>query len=90
MKKKKKAQGITALKSRYGRMFTLPWLIGMVLFFIIPLIEAIQFSFSEVTIGADGIQKKFISSNQHSEICSSMLKCFPGPTYLIYCKVIYV
>lgn len=75
MKIKKKNQGITALKSRYGRMFTLPWLIGMILFFIIPLFESIIFSFSEVTIIPGGTETKLIGFANYKEIL------FSNPNY---------
>lgn len=71
MKRKKKNVGITALKSRYGRMFTLPWLIGMIIFFIIPLFQAVRFSFSEVTIVPGGIENKFIGFANYKEILFS-------------------
>ena len=71
MKRKTKNQGITALKSRYGRMFTLPWLIGMIVFFIIPLFESIVFSFSEVTIIPGGTETKLIGFANYKEILFS-------------------
>jgi len=71
MKRKKKNQGIVALKSHYGRMFTLPWLIGMILFFIIPLLEAVRYSFSEVAVVPGGIEKKFIGFANYKEILFS-------------------
>lgn len=37
-------------KVRYGRIFLLPWVIGVVLFFIVPLIRSIVFSFSNVRL----------------------------------------
>lgn len=46
----KKAAGIERLKIRYGRMFVLPWTIGMILFFMIPLFESIAFAFSKVSL----------------------------------------
>ena len=68
MKKNKKNQGILALKSRYGRMFTLPWLIGMIIFFIVPLFESILFSFSEVRVVPGDIEKEFIGLENYKEI----------------------
>jgi len=68
MKRKKKNQGITVLKSRYGRMFTLPWLIGMIIFFIIPLFESVRFSLSEVAIVSGGVEKSFIGFDNYKEI----------------------
>lgn len=35
----------------YGRMFILPWEIGFVIFFLIPLVQSLSFVFSNVRIG---------------------------------------
>lgn len=53
MKRVKRNRGIEQLKSTYGRMFTLPWVIGVLLFFAIPFIQTVIFSFStiEITVG---------------------------------------
>jgi len=46
----KKVAGIERLKVRYGRMFVLPWTIGLILFFIVPLVESIAYAFSNVSL----------------------------------------
>lgn len=55
MKKPKKNRGILELKSRYGYLFTLHWIIGIVIFFAMPLIQSIIFSFSEIEVISGGI-----------------------------------
>ncbi len=57
--KKKKYKSIESLKSRYGLMFTTPWIIGFILFFAWPLIQSIWFSFCDVTLSKDGVITKF-------------------------------
>lgn len=60
MKSKKRRVGsLEARQSRYGRLFVLPWVIGFILFFLIPLGQSILFSFSRVTISADGFKTAF-------------------------------
>lgn len=44
----KHVRGIESKKSMYGFMFVLPWIIGMVLFFIVPLFQSLIYSFSYV------------------------------------------
>ena len=44
----KHVKGIESKKSWYGFYFVLPWIIGMVLFFLIPLISSLTYAFSEV------------------------------------------
>lgn len=46
--KKKKYRGIEQIKSRYGWLFISTWLIGVVLFFAIPAIQSLIYSFSQV------------------------------------------
>ncbi|MEE1197743.1 MAG: sugar ABC transporter permease [Acutalibacteraceae bacterium] len=52
---KKRKKGVEQLKSRYGRLFVLPWEIGLVLFFIVPIITSLIYSFSDVVLGSGGI-----------------------------------
>ena len=58
--KKKHTKGIEARKSRYGFMFILPWLIGFILFFFIPIIQSFVYSLSTIQITNDGIATEFI------------------------------
>ena len=52
--KSKKLRGIDSLKSKYGLMFVSIWIIGFVLFFLIPLLQSLIYSFSEVVVGSGG------------------------------------
>lgn len=53
--KKKKPKGFETKKSRYGFFFTLPWVIGLVLFFVIPIFQSVVYSFSDLKVGSGGI-----------------------------------
>ena len=55
MKKVKKNRGITTLKDKYGRMFTTPWLIGIILFYLLPLAQSVVYSFADVKIKLGGM-----------------------------------
>ncbi len=57
---KKKKKGVESRKSQYGMMFVLPWIIGVIMFFIVPILQSLIFSFSEVFIEADGVVMDFI------------------------------
>lgn len=46
--KKKKHRSIEQIKSSYGYMFTLHWVIGFILFFAIPIFQSLRYSFSDV------------------------------------------
>ncbi len=56
---KKHVKGIESKKSFYGRMFILPWEIGMVLFFIVPLFQSLWYAFCTVYIDAGGFPTEF-------------------------------
>lgn len=58
--KAKKQKGIDSIKQTYGRIFVLPWEIGILIFFIVPLITSIMYSLSEVNITSSGITTKFV------------------------------
>lgn len=52
--KLKKFRSIEARRARTGFYFILPWFIGIVLFFLSPLVQSISFSFADVKLGAQG------------------------------------
>lgn len=53
MKKNKKLRGIEALKSRYGLMFVSIWVIGFLMFFLLPLCQSLIYAFCSVSIGSE-------------------------------------
>lgn len=56
---KKKTGGIEAKRRKYGFYFTLPWLIGIVIFFLMPLAQSIIYSFSKVKLTTSGLESDF-------------------------------
>ncbi len=58
--KQKKNRGIEALKARYGWICITPWIIGLVLFFGLPIIQSVCYSFSDVALTTDGLQTSFV------------------------------
>lgn len=58
--KKRKYRSIETLKSRYAFIFLAPWIVGMLFFFLIPIIESVYFSFAKVTIETDGVKTGFL------------------------------
>ena len=57
--KKSKHKSIERLKSRYAYIFLSPWLLGMLFFFLVPIIQSVYFSFSRVAI-EDCVESKFL------------------------------
>ncbi len=63
--KKQRHRGIESIKSRYGLLFVSPWIIGLILFFLVPLIQSILYSFSDVTLGMDGVLTEFVGLKEY-------------------------
>lgn len=80
MKKQKRNRGITELKDRYGRMFTLPWLIGIIIFFIVPLAQSIWYSFSSMTVNENGVNTEFVGLGNYKKIL------LMDPKYTVWLK----
>ena len=53
---KKNLKDFSRKRRMYGHMFILPWEIGFVIFFLIPLIQSLTFVFSNVRIGEYNFQ----------------------------------
>ncbi len=67
MKKVKKHRGVESLRSMYGRFFVLPWEIGLVLFFFLPVFKSIMYSFSDVSfVSTGGFVSKFVGIKHYA------------------------
>lgn len=67
MKKQPKKHSYERSRSINGYMFILPWLIGLVIFFIRPILSSFYYSFSDVTIH-NGIKTEFVGLQQYIEL----------------------
>lgn len=54
-----KKRGYERKKSLYGFLFVLHWIIGFIAFFLVPLIQSLIFTFSEVSITNEGFSTEF-------------------------------
>ena len=48
------------MKAHYGRICVFPWVIGLVLFFALPIIQSVIYSFSKVSLTASGLKTSFV------------------------------
>lgn len=78
--KLKKGRGIEELKSRYGLMFVLPWIIGLIMFFFIPIGQSLIYSFSSVAVGSNGVETQWVGLENYIEIIKR------DPNYLTWLK----
>jgi len=77
--KLKKGRGIEELKARYGFMFVLPWIIGLIVFFFIPIIQSIIYSFSSVVVTSGGVKTAWVGLENYI----NLLKRDPNYTKLL-------
>ena len=60
MAKKKKLLGLEMQRNLKGHTFVIHWIIGMIAFFVIPLINSIWYCFNEVIIEPGNIKTEFV------------------------------
>lgn len=77
--KRRKSHGIEELKSRYGLMFILPWIIGLIMFFFVPIVQSLIYSFSDVAVGSNGVQTTWVGLEHYI----TLLKSDPDYTSLL-------
>jgi len=58
---KKKNRGIESIRSRYGYTFVGHWILGLVVFFIVPVFSSIAYAFSNISILETGFKLKFVA-----------------------------
>lgn len=74
--KLKKKRGIESLRSRYGYTFIAHWALGLILFFIVPTISSLIYSFSKIFILDTGFELEFLGLANFKEIL------YENPDYL--------
>lgn len=68
MKAKKKTGSLERRNARAGWLFCLPFLIGLVLFFIFPILQNINISFRTLTAGTKGMNMEWIGLENYYDI----------------------
>lgn len=54
-------------KALWGFIYVLPWLLGFLLFFLIPLVSSLRYSFSSIEANASGMNISFIGISNYVE-----------------------
>lgn len=54
-------------KAFWGFLYVLPWLLGFIFFFLIPLISSLRYSFSKITANAQGMIIEFVGIKNYVE-----------------------
>ena len=74
--KNKKPKGLETLKSRYAFIFLAPWIVGMIFFFLMPIIQSAYFCFTQISINTDGVKTNFLGLENFEYIL------FKDPQYI--------
>jgi len=62
-----KQRTYTQQKAFWGFLYVLPWLLGFIFFFLIPLISSLRYSFSKITANAQGMIIEFVGIKNYVE-----------------------
>lgn len=68
MAKKKRSNGLESQQKKFGYTFVIHYIIGIIVFFLYPLISSIVYSFSEITIVPGKIITKWVAFDHFNEI----------------------
>ncbi len=68
---KRENDGLRRRNSRYGRLFVLPWEIGLVLFFLVPLCQSVLYSFSDVAFSGDRLEVTFVGLKHYVQLLTT-------------------
>ena len=58
--KHKKNRGIESMRARYGYVFVSHWMLGLIVFFIVPAVTSIIYAFSDIFIENGFFTQKFV------------------------------
>lgn len=64
----KRKRTLAKRQSMYGVCFMIPWGIGFILFFLIPIVQSIVFSFSKVQVETGGFKTIFVAFENYDYI----------------------
>lgn len=63
-----KKHGIESIKRRYGYMFVAPWIFGIIVFVIVPLITSVIYGMSDTTMTEDGLKTSFTAFKNYYKL----------------------
>ncbi len=68
---RKKVKGIESLRRRYGYTFVAHWIIGLIAFFVVPLVYSVIYSLSDINIGQQGFKLSFVGFKNYASALMS-------------------
>lgn len=90
----KKSRSLEIDKAKWGLIFVAPFIIGISIFFVWPMIETVIYSFSNLTVGENGFEKEFVGAKNYlffftkdtyflSDLASSVFSSIPKVLIII-------
>ncbi len=61
----RKGAGLIEKQSRWGWVFIAPWLLGFIFFFAVPLLKALTYTFSKMSISSSGLKMDFVGLDNY-------------------------
>lgn len=88
MKREKKNYGVERLKAKYGLRFCGIWIVGVILFFLYPLLQSVVYAFSDVKLEIGSMRSSFTGLDNFKEVLfidpnytANLTKSLTGFTY---------
>ncbi len=78
MKKKKTGGGLMKYREKYGYLFVAPWIVGLILFFVVPIGQSLYYSLCDIKLTDQGLQDVFVGLENFQYIINK------DPKYLNY------
>ena len=66
--KKRSSGGIESIKRRYGYMFVIPWILGIIVFVIVPLFTSLMYGLSDIKMTESGLQATLIGFKNYYKL----------------------
>lgn len=62
----KRGRSLEKQKSRWAWVFLTPWLVGIIVFFVLPMAQSIVYSFCRLSVTADGFSADFVALENYT------------------------
>ncbi|MBQ2939561.1 MAG: sugar ABC transporter permease [Clostridia bacterium] len=63
--KRKGGRSLERQRAKWGWLFLSPWILGISLFFVWPMIQTVIYSFSKLTVGPNGFETSFVGAENY-------------------------
>ena len=72
--KSNKGGGLEKQKARWAWLFVAPWIVGITVFFAVPMAQSVIYSFCNLTVSGNGFKTDFTGLSNYSYLFISILR----------------